>query len=57
MRHFNAKETAGRLRSALSAGVVNWEKLAEAVLGGPALRADVVARIAELLEGGGDDDA
>ena len=57
MRDLTAKETAGRLRAALPAGSLNWEKLAVAVLGRPALRADVVARIAELLEGGGDDDA
>lgn len=57
MRDLTAKETAGRLRAALTAGSLNWEKLAVAVLGRPALRADVVARIAELLEGGGGDDA
>ena len=57
MRDLTAKETAGRLRAALTAGSLNWEKLAVAVLGRPALRADVVARIAELLEGDGDDDA
>lgn len=47
----NAREVAGRLYG-LPAGGLNWPALSEAVLGRRAPRAEVVGRIAELLEGG-----
>lgn len=47
----NAREVAGRLYG-LPAGELNWPELSEAVLGRRATRAEVVGRIAELLEGG-----
>ena len=47
----NAREVAGRLYG-LPAGELSWPALSEAVLGHRAPRAEVVGRIAELLEGG-----
>lgn len=47
-----AREVAGRL-CALPAGELNWPALSEAVLGRPAPRAEVVGRLAGLLERGG----
>lgn len=47
----NAREVAERLY-ALPAGELNWPALSEAVLGRGATRAEVVGRIAELLERG-----
>lgn len=47
----NAREVAGRLYG-LPAGELNWPELSEAVLGRRATRAEVVGRIAELLERG-----
>lgn len=47
----NAREVAERLYG-LPAGELNWPALSEAVLGRRATRAEVVGRIAELLEGG-----
>lgn len=47
----NAREVAERLHC-LPAGELNWPALSEAVLGRRAPRAEVVERIAELLEGG-----
>lgn len=47
----SAREVAGRLR-ALPAGELNWPALSEAVLGRRVPRAEVVGRIAELLEVG-----
>ena len=47
----NAREVAGRLYG-LPTGELNWPALSEAVLGRGATRAEVVGRIAELLEGG-----
>ena len=47
----NAREVAGRLYG-LPAGAINWPVLSDAVLGCQAPRAEVVGRIAELLERG-----
>ncbi len=46
-----AREVAERLY-ALPAGELNWPALSKAVLGRPAPRAEVVGRLAELLEVG-----
>lgn len=47
----NAREVAEHLHG-LPAGELNWPALSEAVLGRRAPRAEVVGRIAELLEVG-----
>lgn len=46
-----SREVAERLYG-LPAGDVNWPALSDAVLGRQAPRAEVVGRVAELLEGG-----
>lgn len=46
----DAAQMAERLRRIKEEGI-NWSSLTEAVLGRPALRAEAVERLAELLEG------